>query len=56
MIKAKITKVGIVKDGKAMNWTFDFEGRGRGMEYVGGKLKYIAGYTIEELAEIASAK
>lgn len=55
-MKAKITTVGIVKNGMAIGWTFDFEGKGRGMEYVGGKLKYIAGYTIEELAEIASAK
>jgi hypothetical protein len=52
--KAKITKVGIVKDGTAMYWDFDMEGNNiPAIEYPSGK---IAGYTIEELTEIAKGE
>lgn len=47
-MKAKITKVGIVKDGVAMLWEFD--GEGKNISLTDGT---VGGWTIEELAEIS---
>ncbi len=52
--KARIVTVGTVLDGHAQDWTFDM----RGCDYAGlfiepGKPVLYAGYTAEELAEIA---
>ena len=55
--KAKITKIGIVKDGTAIGWGFDAEGKNiPGVAFRDGKPALICGYTLEELTDIANTE
>jgi len=55
--KAKIIKIGIVKDGTAIGWGFDAEGKNiPGVAFRDGKPALICGYTLEELTDIANTE